>query len=56
MENTYKPYSKDERKSFNIAYLVKKWSEKTGNYDKGGSFNVNLYLRYLQVINEQPNR
>ena len=54
MENTYKPYSTDQNKSFNIAYLMKKWIEKSNKYDKGGSFNLDLYLRYLEVINEQP--
>ena len=54
MENTYKPYSTDELKAYNIAYLMKKWIEKSSKYDKGGPFNLDLYLRYLEVINEQP--
>lgn len=48
MENTYcknKP---------NLIYLKRKWQQKLIPEDKGGSFNVNLYLDYLDAINNQP--
>jgi len=40
----------------NIMRCVRFWREQSlrGDLmDKGGSFNVNLYLSYLEVINEQ---
>jgi hypothetical protein len=39
----------------NIAKAVKWWKTKSlpGIYkDKGGSFNLDLYMKYLEVINE----
>ena len=40
----------------NIMKVITWWKDKSmpGVYkDKGGSFNLDLYLDYLQVINEQ---
>ena len=40
----------------NIMRCVRFWREQSlrGDLmDKGGSFNVNLYLSYLEIINEQ---
>lgn len=56
MENTFTPYSKDQKKASNIAYLMKKWRSKNTNEEKSGSFNLELYLDYLAVINEQPTK
>ena len=52
MENTFIPYSKDQKKASNIAYLMKKWRSKNTNEEKSGSFNLELYLDYLAVIND----
>ena len=40
----------------NIHYLKRKWETKICNEDKGGSFNINLYLDYLAVINENQTK
>jgi len=43
----------------NIRRVMKFWQNKSlrGDLmDKGGSFNLELYLRYLDVINEQVDR
>jgi hypothetical protein len=54
--NTFIPYSKDYEKASNIAYLIREWESKNTEYEKRGSFNVELYLDYLAVINEQPTK
>jgi hypothetical protein len=38
----------------NLMYIIRKWRSKNTKYEKSGSFNVDLYLDYLAVINEQP--
>ena len=58
MENTYIKYHKDNKKALNIKFISDWWikqSLRSELKDKGGSFNVNLYLDYLAIINEQPN-
>lgn len=55
MENFYVEYPKSLR--VNINKYKKFWTNQSlrGDLlDKGGSFNVNLYLDYLEAINEQP--
>lgn len=47
-ENTFIPLKP------NLMYMIKKWRNKNNKYEKSGSFNVELYLDYLAVINEQP--
>ncbi len=57
LDNYYIPYPK-ERKA-NIKQMEKWWTKQSlPGYcqDRGGSFNINLYLDYLSVINEQPDR
>lgn len=57
MENTYFKYHKDTKKSLNIKFISDWWKKQSlrGELkDKGGSFNIELYLDYLSVINEQP--
>ena len=34
---------------FNLHRIMKFWKTKSGHYDKGGSFNLNLYLQYLKA-------
>jgi len=50
--NTFIPYSENEEKANYIAYLVSKWRSKNTPDEKSGSFNVDLYLDYLTVIND----
>lgn len=38
----------------NIARMMQYWKNQSSENDKGGSFNLTLYLDYLNVINEQP--
>jgi hypothetical protein len=39
---------------FNIQRMVKFWTGKTNRYDKGGSFNLELYLRICEIkMNQQ---
>jgi hypothetical protein len=55
MENYFIPYPKEYR--VNILKYVKFWRNQSlrGDLmDKGGSFNINLYLDYLDVIQNQP--
>lgn len=40
----------------NLMYMIRKWRTKNTRYEKSGSFNVELYLDYLAVINEQPTK
>jgi hypothetical protein len=40
----------------NLMYIIRKWRSKNTKYEKSGSFNVELYLDYLSVINEQPTK
>ena len=40
----------------NLMYIIRKWRSKNTKYEKSGSFNVELYLDYLAVINEQPTK
>jgi hypothetical protein len=35
----------------NIGKIVKFWTKKSSAETKGGSFNMDLYLQYLEVIN-----
>jgi hypothetical protein len=57
MENYYVEYPKPLR--VNINKYKRFWTNQSlrGDLmDKGGSFNVNLYLDYLDAINYQPIR
>jgi len=36
----------------NLMYMIRKWRSKNTKYEKSGSFNVELYLDYLAVIND----
>jgi hypothetical protein len=36
----------------NLMYMIRKWRSKNTKYEKSGSFNVELYLDYLTVIND----
>jgi hypothetical protein len=38
----------------NIARMMKFWKSQSSENDKGGSFNLTLYLDYLNVISQQP--
>jgi len=38
----------------NIARIMRYWKSQSSENDKGGSFNLTLYLDYLNVINQQP--
>jgi len=40
----------------NIMYMIRKWRSKNTKYEKSGSFNVDLYLDYLSVINDYPTK
>jgi hypothetical protein len=54
-ENIYIPYPKERK--VNITRMKTWWIKQSlPGYlmDKGGSFNVNLYLDYLEAINQQP--
>jgi hypothetical protein len=56
MENTYIPYPDHLRSQIKV--YINFWSKKSlgkGLKDKGGSFNLNLYLDYLEVVNSQVN-
>lgn len=48
MQNTYNPNKP------NVTYIKRKWETKICAEDKGGSFNLELYLDYLDAINNQP--
>jgi hypothetical protein len=37
----------------NIARMKRWWKNQSVHNDKGGSFNVSLYLDYLNAINQQ---
>jgi hypothetical protein len=57
MENTFIEYPQHLRKQ--IKAYVRFWSKPSlrGHLmDKGGTFNINLYLDYLDAIREQPQR
>jgi hypothetical protein len=34
----------------NIMTYIRFWSQPSGAYDKGGTFNLQLYLDYLEII------
>jgi hypothetical protein len=34
----------------NIMTYIRFWSTPSGAYDKGGTFNLQLYLDYLEII------
>jgi hypothetical protein len=34
---------------FNLHRIMRYWKTKSGHYDKGGSFNLILYLQYLKA-------
>jgi hypothetical protein len=54
-ENTYVEYPKHLRYMMNVYInFWRKQSLKGHLEDKGGSFNVTLYLDYLDAIREQP--
>jgi len=36
----------------NLGKIVKYWTKKSTPETKGGSFNVDLYLQYLNAINK----
>jgi hypothetical protein len=36
----------------NIMHIVRFWKNKSLHQDKGGSFNLELYLRILKIKNE----
>jgi len=38
----------------NIARIMRYWKNQSSENDKGGSFNLTLYLDYLNVISQQP--
>lgn len=38
------------KNTFNLCRIMRFWKRKSGHYDKGGSFNLNLYLNYLKAI------
>lgn len=40
----------------NLMYMIRKWRTKNTRYEKSGSFNVELYLDYLAVINDYPTK
>ncbi len=40
----------------NLMYMIRKWRSKNTRYEKSGSFNVELYLDYLAVINDYPTK
>jgi hypothetical protein len=40
----------------NLMYMIRKWRSKSTKYEKSGSFNVELYLDYLAVINDYPTK
>ncbi len=40
----------------NLMYMIRKWRSKNTKYEKSGSFNVDLYLDYLAVINDYPTK
>lgn len=55
MENYFIPYPKERRA--NILKYLRFWRNQSlrGDLmDKGGSFNIKLYLDYLDVIQNQP--
>jgi hypothetical protein len=55
MENYYVPYPSAHR--VNILKYVRFWRNQSlrGDLmDKGGSFNIELYLDYLDAIQHQP--
>lgn len=55
MENYFLPYPKERRT--NILRYLNFWRNQSlrGDLmDKGGSFNIELYLDYLDVIQNQP--
>ena len=37
----------------NLAQMVRHWRCQKSENDKGGSFNVTLYLDYLEAVNQQ---
>jgi len=39
----------------NLAQMVRHWRGQKSENDKGGSFNVTLYLDYLEAVNQQDN-
>lgn len=36
----------------NLMYMIRKWRSKNTPEEKSGSFNVELYLDYLLIIND----
>lgn len=40
----------------NLMYMIRKWRSKNTPEEKSGSFNVDLYLDYLAVINDYPTK
>ena len=40
----------------NLMYIIRKWRSKNTPEEKSGSFNVELYLDYLSVINDYPTK
>jgi hypothetical protein len=53
MENYFQPVRPNVMK---CARFWRNQSLRGDLMDKGGSFNIELYLRYLEVINEQIQR
>jgi hypothetical protein len=46
-KNTFIPVKSD------LATMMRYWKGQKSENDKGGSFNLSLYLDYLNVINQQ---
>ena len=50
------PKSKQsKRANVPIARIIRFWREQSLNDDKGGSFNLDLYLDYCTIINTRNN-
>lgn len=41
------------KKHYTILEYINFWTRQTCEEDKGGSFNLNLYIKYLQVKNNK---
>lgn len=38
-----------------IARIIRFWREKSFSHDKGGNFNLNLYLDFCSILNTRNN-
>lgn len=44
------------KKNINLQYIMEWWKNKSipACEDKGGTFNRDLYMRYLEIVNNYP--